>query len=126
MPGGGAKTPIERYPKMDWRAVDKVAAWRVFRRKMTIIFIADGIPTEQRYAKVLVAGGNEAFNRWDVIEPLMKADNKDPAEDIDAFWDYFEKSFEQTASPLALCRPVSFRFQARARRVNSRPGSPYP
>ena len=98
MPGGGAKTPSERYPEMDWRAVDKVAAWRVFRRKMTIIFIADGIPTEQQYAKVLVAGGNEAFNRWDAIEPLMKADNKDPAKDIDAFWDYFERSFEQTAS----------------------------
>ena len=86
MPGGGAKTPIDRYPEMDWRAVDKVAAWRVFRRKMTIIFIADGIPMEQRYAKVLVAGGNEAFNRWDVIEPLMTADGKDPAENIDAFW----------------------------------------
>ena len=65
---------------------------------MTIIFIADGIPTEQQYAKVLVAGGNEAFNWWDVIEPLMTADKKDPAKDINAFWDYFEKSFEQTAS----------------------------
>ena len=32
------------------------------------------------------------------IEPLMKADNKDPAKDINAFWDYFERSFEQTAS----------------------------
>ena len=83
---------------MDWRVVDKVAAWRIFKRKMTIIFIADGILTEQQYAKVLVAGGNEAFNRWDVIEPLMKADNKHPAKDINAFWEYFEKSFEQTAS----------------------------
>ena len=98
MPGGGAKTPPERYPEMDWRAVDKVAAWRIFKRKMTIIFIADGIPLEQQYAKVLVAGGNEAFNRWDAIEPLMTADGKDPAKDIDAFWDYFERSFEQTAS----------------------------
>ena len=98
MPGGGGKTPPERYPEMDWRAVDKVAEWRIFRKKMTIIFIADGIPLEQQYAKVLVAGGNEAFNRWQAIEPLMDADKKDPAEDIDAFWDYFEKSFEQTAS----------------------------
>ena len=98
MPGGGAKTPPERYPEMDWRAVDKVAEWRIFKKKMTIIFIADGIPLEQQYAKVLVAGGNEAFNRWQTIEPLMEADKKDPAKDINAFWDYFEKSFEQTAS----------------------------
>ena len=98
MPGGGAKTPPERYPEMDWRAVDKVAKWRVFKKKMTIIFIADGIPLEQQYAKVLVAGGNEAFNCWQTIEPLMDADKKDPAKDINAFWDYFERSFEQTAS----------------------------
>ena len=92
------KTPTERYPTMDWRAVDKVAEWRIFKKKMTIIFIADGIPLEQQYAKVLVAGGDEAFNRWQTIEPLMTADDKDPAKDIDAFWDYFERSFEQTAS----------------------------
>ena len=83
---------------MDWHAVDKVAEWRIFRKKMTIVFIADGIPIEQQYAKVLVAGGREAFNRWQTVEPLMQADNKNPAKDINAFWDYFEKSFEQTAS----------------------------
>ena len=98
MPGGGSKTPMERYPEMDWRAVDKVAEWSIFKKKMTIIFIADGILQEQQYAKVLVAGGNEAFNQWQTIEPLMEADRKDPAKDIEAFWDYFEKSFEQTAS----------------------------
>ena len=65
---------------------------------MTIIFIADSVPVEQQYAKVLVAGGNEAFLRWQTIEPLMETDGKNPAEDIGAFWDYFEKSFEQTAS----------------------------
>ena len=88
MPGGGSKTPTERYSEMDWRAVDKVAEWKIFRKKMTIIFIADGIPMEQQCAKVLVAGGNEAFNRWQVIELLMQA------KDINVFWDYFE----QTAS----------------------------
>ena len=96
--GGGSKTPYEKYPEMDWQAADKVAEWRIFKKKMTIIFIADGIPLEQQYAKVLVAGGREAFNRWQAIEPLMEADEKDPAKDINAFWDYFEKSFEQTAS----------------------------
>ena len=98
MPGGGGKTPLKRYPEMDWRAVDKVATWWVFRKKMIIIFIADGIPIEQQYAKVLVAGGEEVFNHWQVIKPLMEANNKKPAEDISAFWDYFKKSFEQTAS----------------------------
>ena len=83
---------------MDWRAVDKVATWKIFKRKMTIIFIADGIPLEQQYAKVLVTGGDQAFNRLTIIEPLMEAKGKDPAKDIDAFWDTFEKSFKQTTS----------------------------
>ena len=47
---------------MDWRTMDKAAAWRIFKKKMTIIFVADSIPLEQQYAKVLVAGGDEAFN----------------------------------------------------------------
>ena len=68
MPGRGSKNPVERYPEMDWRAVDKVAAWRIFKKKMTIIFIAYSIPLEQQYAKVLVTGGDEAFNRWQIIE----------------------------------------------------------
>ena len=95
---GGSKTPIERYPEMDWRAMDKVAAWRIFKKKMTIIFIADGTPLEQQYAKVLVAGGDEAFSRWQIIEPLMEAEEKNPATDIDAFWDAFERSFKQTTN----------------------------
>ena len=95
MPGGGSKVPVDRYPDMDWRAVDKVAAWKVFKKKMTIIFIADGTPLQQQYAKVLVAGGDEAFNRWQIIEPTM---TENPAKNINAFWDAFEKSFEQTTS----------------------------
>ena len=98
IPGAGGKTPTKKYPEMDWRAMDKVAEWKIFRKKMTIIFIADGIPTEQQYAKVLVAGGNEAFNQWQVIKQLMQANKKDPAKDINAFWHYFEKSIKQTAS----------------------------
>ena len=52
--------------------------------------------------KVLVAGGNGAFNQWQTIKPLMEADEKNPAEDIDAFWDYFERSFETDSLTLAL------------------------
>ena len=94
MPNKGS----DRYPEMDWRAVDKVAAWCIFKKKMTIYFIADGTLKEQQYAKVLVAGGDEAMNRWQIIEPQMEAEEKNPATDIDAFWDTFEKSFEQTTS----------------------------
>ena len=92
MPGGGSKVPADRYPDMDWRAVDKVATWRIFKKKMTIIFIAEGTPVEQQYAKVLIAGGDEAFNRWQILEPHMK----EPYKNIDAFWDASENSFKQT------------------------------
>ena len=115
MPGGGAKTPTERYPEMDWRAMDKVATWRVFKRKMTIIFIADGIPTEQQYAKVLVAGGNEAFNQWDVIEPLMTGGQQGPCQRHQCLLGLLREELRTDRLPLALYRPVSFRFQARAR-----------
>ena len=33
--------PREKYPEMNWRAADKVAAWKVFRRQMEVIFVAD-------------------------------------------------------------------------------------
>ena len=79
---------------MDWRAVDKVVTWRIFKKKMTIYFIADGTLKEQQYAKVLVAGGDEAMNWWQIIEPQMEAE-EDPATDIDAFWDAFEKNRRQ-------------------------------
>ena len=94
MPNKGS----DRYPEMDWRAVDKVAAWRLFKKKMTIYFIADGTPKEQQYAKVLVSGCDEAMNQWQIIEAQMQAEEKNPATDIKAFWDAFEKSFEQTTS----------------------------
>ena len=115
MPGGGSKTPVERYPEMDWRAVDKVAEWRIFRKKMTIIFIADGVPMEQQYAKVLVAGGNEAFLRWQTIEPLMEKDKKDPAKDIRCLLGLLREELQTDSLTLALQGSVSFRFQARAR-----------
>ena len=51
---------------MNWRAADKVAAWKVFKRRMEVIFVADQIPEERQWALILVAGGDEAYNRWDV------------------------------------------------------------
>ena len=77
---------------MDWRAVDKVAEWRIFKKKMTIIFIGEGKPMETRY--VLVAGDDEAFNQWQ----MLKSQVENLAENLDAFWDAFEKNFEQTTT----------------------------
>ena len=56
--------PREKYPEMDWRAVDKVATWKVFKHHMKVIFVADQVPEERQYALILVAGGDKAFNHW--------------------------------------------------------------
>ena len=45
---------------MDWRAADKVAAWKLFKWQMKVIFMADQVPEERQYALILVAGGDEA------------------------------------------------------------------
>ena len=29
--------PREKYPEMNWRAADKVAAWKVFKQQMEVI-----------------------------------------------------------------------------------------
>ena len=41
---GGAPVPRGRYPEMYCGAVDKVASWRIFRKKIKIIFLADSTP----------------------------------------------------------------------------------
>ena len=64
--------PREKYPEMNWRAADKVAAWKVFKRRMEVIFVADQIPEERQWALILVAGGDEAYNRWDTLEDTVK------------------------------------------------------
>ena len=57
--------PREKYPEMNWRAADKVATWKLFKRRMKVIFVADQIPEERQWALILVAGGDEAYNCWD-------------------------------------------------------------
>ena len=64
--------PREKYPEMNWRAADKVAAWKVFKRRMEVIFVEDQIPEERQWALILVAGGDEAYNRWDTLEDTVK------------------------------------------------------
>ena len=78
---------------MDWRAADKVAAWKLFKRWMTVIFVADQVPEERQWALILVAGGDEAYNRWDTLEDTVKEREK-----VDQVWDAFEKTFEQSTS----------------------------
>ena len=85
--------PREKYPEMNWRAADKVAAWKLFKRRMNVIFMADQIPEERQLALILVAGGDEAYNHWDTLEETVQDGKK-----VDQVWDAFEKSFEQLTS----------------------------
>ena len=85
--------PREKYPEMDWRAADKVAAWKLFKLQMKVIFMADQVPEERQYALILVAGGDEAYNCWDTLE-----DTVDDPKKVDQVWDAFKKSFKQSTS----------------------------
>ena len=98
---------------MDWRAADKVAAWKLFKWCMKVIFMADQVPEETQYALILVAGGNKAYNHWDTLEDMVE----DPTK-VDQVWDAFEKSFEESTSFWHLERRLLSRFQARPHRVN--------
>ena len=85
--------PREKYPEMNWRAADKVAAWKIFKRRMEVIFVADQIPEERQWALILVAGGDEGYNCWDTLEDTV-TDSKV----VKQVWDAFEKSLEQSTS----------------------------
>ena len=85
--------PREKYPEMDWRAADKVATWKLFKRHMKVIFMADQVPEKRQYALILVAGGDEAYNHWDTLEDMVEDPKK-----VYQVWDAFEKSFEQSNS----------------------------
>ena len=85
--------PREKYPEMNWRAADKVAALKVFKRQMEVIFVADQIPEERQWALILVAGGDKAYNCWDTLEDTVK-----DCKVVQQVWDAFEKSFEQSTS----------------------------
>ena len=85
--------PREKYPEMNWRAADKVATWKTFKRRMNVIFMADQIPEERQWALILVAGGDEAYNCWDTLEDTVEDRKR-----VDQVWNAFEKSFEQSTS----------------------------
>ena len=85
--------PREKYPEMNWRAADKVAAWKLFKWRMNVIFVADQIPEERQSALILVAGGDEAYNCWDTLEETVEDCKK-----VEQVWNAFEKSFERSTS----------------------------
>ena len=85
--------PREKYPEMNWRAADEVAAWKVFKRRMEVIFVADQIPEERQWALILVAGGDDSYNCWDTLE-----DTVTDCKVVKQVWDAFEKSFEKSTS----------------------------
>ena len=85
--------PREKYLEMNWGAADKVAAWRAFKRRMNVIFMADQVPEERQTALILVAGGDEAYNRLDTNEETVEDRKK-----VEQVWKAFEKSFEQSTS----------------------------
>ena len=85
--------PREKYLEMNWKAADKVAAWKLFKQHMNVIFVADQIPEERQWALILVAGGDEAYNRWDTLEETVEDHKK-----VDQVWDAFKKSFKQSTS----------------------------
>ena len=60
---------------------------------MNVIFVADQVPEERQWALILVAGGDEAYNRWDTLEDTVKDCKK-----VEEVWNAFEKSFEQSTS----------------------------
>ena len=90
MPGA---VPREKYPEMDWTAADKVATWKQFRRWMEVIFVADQVVEDRQWALILVARGDEAYNRWDTLEETIKN-----VKEVEQVWVAFEKSFEQSSS----------------------------
>ena len=85
--------PLVPREKKDWRVADKAATWRLFKRRMKVIFVADQVLEERQYTFILVAGGDKAYNRWDTLEDMIE----DPKQ-VDQVWDTFEKSFKQSTS----------------------------
>ena len=55
--------------------------------------MADQVAEDRQWALILVAGGNEAYNRWDTLEETVQ--NR---EEVEQVWQAFEKSFEQSSS----------------------------
>ena len=62
--------PRKKYPEMDWRAANKVVAWKVFKHHMKVIFMAHQMPVERLYSLIPVVAGDKAFNYWNTLEDM--------------------------------------------------------
>ena len=100
--------PREKYLEMNWRAADKVAAWRAFKRQMNVIFMADQVPEERQWALILVAGGDEAYNRWDTLEERVEDRKK-----VEQVWEGIREELRTINFILAFQRHVPGRLQTR-------------
>ena len=110
--------PKEKYPEMDWWAPDKVAAWKVFKHHLNMIFMADQVLLERQYAFILVVGG------WQSIQLLEYSwrPGKRPQGSRTGLGSIWAK-LRAINLLLALLWYLFSWFQARAHRVNSRPKS---
>ena len=87
----GTIVPLEKYLEMNWRVDDKVEAYGIFKKRIKVIFVTDGMPLETQYILILVVRGDEGLNNLNTLEEQVK-DPKDPVQ----VWNIFEKSFEET------------------------------
>ena len=55
--------------------------------------MADQVAEDRQWALILVAGGDEAYYRWDTLEETVKN-----VKEVEQVWLAFEKSFEQSFS----------------------------
>ena len=111
--------PREKYPEMNWRAADKVAAWRAFKQRMNVIFVADQVPEERQWALILVAGGDEAYNHWDTLEESQGSQEGGTG------MGSIREELQTINFILAFQRHVPGRLQTRRIGDNGRPGSPH-
>ena len=94
----GTIVPLEKYLEMNWRVDDKVGACGIFKKRIKVIFMTDGMPLETQYILILVVGGDEALNHLNTLQEQVK-DPKDPEQ----VWNIFEKRFEETNSHWDFC-----------------------
>ena len=56
-------------------SADKVEASKQIQCCMEVICVANMVPQEKQYALILVAGGEEAFDRWKMLEGQVEDPN---------------------------------------------------
>ena len=86
--------------------------------RMEVIFVADQIPEERQWALILVAGGDEAYNRWDTLEDTVQDRKK-----VEAGMGRIREELRTINFILAFQRHLSGRLQAGRVRDNGQPGS---